>query len=79
MGRRPSNAHSLDRIDNDADYSPENCRWATRQEQNANKTQRKSKYTVLVGGEPRSISDVARSQGVSTASLYKRLMRTGAL
>jgi hypothetical protein len=40
VGRRPSPYHSIDRINNNGNYTPSNVRWATRKEQNTNKRQR---------------------------------------
>lgn len=38
MGPRPSDRHSIDRIDSNGMYEPTNCRWATYSEQNTNKS-----------------------------------------
>lgn len=72
MGERPSKAYSLDRIDNNGPYSPENCRWATRGEQNSNK---RGNRRITIGDRSEVLAVWLRELGIPQATFYNRVNR----
>ena len=70
MGPKPSAAHSLDRKNNNKDYTPANCRWATRQQQSEN---RRSNWNI----DGLTLTEAARRNGLKRKTVEKRVMKHG--
>jgi hypothetical protein len=68
MGQPPTAAHTLDRIDNNGPYSPDNCRWALPSEQLRN--QRRT-ILITIGSETLAAKDWAVRTGISYQSITK--------
>lgn len=70
MGDRPSDNHSIERRDNDGDYSPENCYWADKATQSSNK---RNTRLITANGETLHLAEWARRLGCNPAAILARL------
>jgi hypothetical protein len=70
MGSTYGPGLSLDRIDNDSGYSPENCRWVTMHQQAGNK---RNNHNLSLEGETHTIAEWSRITGISDLTIDKRL------
>ncbi len=74
VGRRPSPQHTLDRINNDGPYSPENCRWATRKQQQRNRSVNR---VIEWQGERLTVAEWAERLGMSSRTIIGRIDALG--
>lgn len=70
MGPRPSRNHSIDRIDTNGDYCPENCRWVTNAEQQRNRTDNRF---ITHANETRCLQEWGEVTGLKPNSIRYRI------
>lgn len=72
MGKKPFPKATLDRKENDGDYSAQNCRWATQEEQVNNKNNNRK---LSLFGKTQSMRDWAKETGIPYGTICMRLFR----
>jgi hypothetical protein len=70
MGKPPSNTHSIDRINNDLGYNKDNCRWATRTQQQRNTSRNRM---LTVNGISKTLAEWSDDTGINYHTISQRI------
>ena len=73
MGERPE-GHTLDRVNNDGDYTPENCRWASSREQQNNK---RTNLYLTYKGQVKTMAEWSREFNIDYHRVNERINHFG--
>jgi hypothetical protein len=72
IGKCPFSSYSLDRIDNNGDYSPENCRWASKKEQSSNT---RKNINIEYDSQILNITEWSEKMKIPISTITKRYYR----
>lgn len=72
MGQMPTRLHQIERIDNNKGYSPDNCCWATRKEQQANT---RTTRLLTINSVTKALTAWAEQSGINVSTLAIRIAR----
>lgn len=74
MGNKPSPDQEIDRIDNEKNYSLENCRWATSKQNSRNK---RNNFIIERNGEEKCLSEWCEVYNLTYGRIYYRMKKFG--
>ncbi len=74
IGKRPSLKYTLDRIDNDGNYEPSNCKWSTQREQNRNYSRN---INITYNNKTQCIMEWSEELNIKYGTLRARLINYG--